>query len=480
MCPEPLSTGAGARFDSMAGPRHRASSSTPILIGLGVLSLFLYLSFALATTGKPLILPLFPFRKGVIPGFLVHFYLLFALYLGSVWSVFRGRADGRVMTTVLIGFSVAFRIILLSTQPVLSDDIYRYVWDGKVQAAGINPYLYPPESPELSHLRDDTIYPRINRPWARTIYPPGAQRLFRWIYAAKPDSVVFMKATIAACDLLTILLLMRLLRVAGLPPGRAIVYAWHPLALFELAGSGHLDGLMIPFALLCLLFLERRRDGWAGAALGAAAAIKLYPALLIPAVVRRHGPRLLVPATILVGLLYLSYVWTAGPRVLGFLPQYISDPEERFNSGPGALLAYALGLLTPYPAQVAYGALALALLAVGLRGTRTQDRSLHATIAEVLLLFGTFVTFAQTVHPWYVLWVLPFLAIRPSACWLYLSGAIAISYVKYTDEHLRMPLWAGILEYLPFYLLALWAPQVERLRQVGAGLLGQLASRRSS
>src|SRR3990172_11022917 len=106
MRPEPHPTGAGARFDSMAGPRHGASSSTLILISLGVLSLFLYLSFALATTGKPLILPLFPFRKGVIPGFLVHFYLLFALYLGSVWSVFRGRPEVHVLTPFLIAFSL--------------------------------------------------------------------------------------------------------------------------------------------------------------------------------------------------------------------------------------------------------------------------------------------------------------------------------------------------------------------------------------
>ncbi|MBI2902671.1 MAG: DUF2029 domain-containing protein [Candidatus Methylomirabilis oxyfera] len=477
MRPDPPPTG---RFDATGQPRQGVSGGTLILIGLGSLSSCVYLSFALATKGNQLGLALFPFRKGIIPGFLGHFYLLFAIYLGSVWSVFRGRANSRTMTTALIGFSVAFRIILLWTQPVLSDDMYRYVWDGRVQAAGISPYLHPPEAPELSHIRDDMIYPRINRPWARTIYPPGAQWLFRGIYAVKPDSVVFMKAAIVACDVLTILLLMRLLRSLRLPPGRAILYAWHPLAIFELAGSGHLDGLMLPFVLLSLLLLEGRRDGRAGGALGVAAAIKLYPALLIPPVVRRHGPRVLLPASALMGLLYLSYVWTAGPRVLGFLPQYLSDPGERFNSGPGALLAYAVGLLTPYPAQVAYGALALALLAVSLRRTKTHDRSLHAIIAEVLLLFGTFVTFAQTVHPWYLLWVLPFLAIRPSVCWLYLSGAIAISYLKYTDEHLHMPLWAGILEYLPFYLLALWAPQAERLRQVGAGLLGHLPSRRPS
>jgi hypothetical protein len=442
---------------------------------LGLVSSFLYLSFALATKGIPLALPLFTLRKGIVPGFLAHFFPLFALYLAASWCAFRERADGLSSTYVLLAFSIAFRGLLLWTQPVLSDDIYRYVWDGRVQAAGLSPYLYPPEAPELSHLRDDAIYPRINRPWARTIYPPGAQWLFRGIYAAKPDSLLFLKGTIVAFDLLTILLLITLLRMLKLPTGRAILYAWHPLAIFELAGSGHLDGLMLPFLLLCLLFWERQRDGWAGVSLGAATAIKLYPALLIPALVRRHGPRVLLAAATVVGLLYVPHV-AAGRKVLGFLPQYLSDPGERFNSGPGALLAYGLGSLSSYPSQVASGVLALALIAVSLRRTRTGEKGLHAAVAEVLLLFGTFVTFAQTIHPWYLLWVLPLLAIRPSPCWLYLSGAIAISYVKYTDEHLRMPLWAGLLEYLPFYLLVLFAAPAQKLRQIRAGLIGQPAS----
>ncbi|MCI0409577.1 MAG: DUF2029 domain-containing protein [Acidobacteria bacterium] len=448
-----------------------------ILIGAGLLSSCLYLSFAFATRGNPL--ALFPFRKGMIPGFLLHFFLLFALYLAAAWCVFRQGGDRRSTAITLLVFAAAFRAILLWTQPVLSDDIYRYVWDGRVQAAGINPYLYPPGAQELSHLRDDTIYPRINRPWARTIYPPGAQWLFRAIYVARPDSVLLLKITIAASDLLTILLLMLLLRRQGLSPGRAILYAWHPLAVFELAGSGHLDGLMLPFLLICLLFVRGGHDGWAGTSLGLATSIKLYPALLFPALVRRNGPRLLVPAALVVGLLYLSYVVTAGQSVLGFLPQYLSDPEERFNSGPGALVAYGLGLLFHQPAQVALAVLALALLAVSLRGSRTADNGLNGTVTELFLLFGTFVTFARTVHPWYLIWVLPLLAIRPSASWLYLSGAIALSYVKYTDDHLRMPLWAGILEYLPFYLLALLAARAEKLRRVGSGLIGQPAGGRT-
>ena len=471
----------GARLhhgDALPQPRGRNSAS--ILIGLGLLSSLLYLSFALATMGKPLVFARFPLGKGIIPGFLLHFFLLFALYLAVVWRVFRQGVDRRSTAIILFAFSAAFRVMLLWTEPVLSSDVYRYVWDGRVQAADINPYLYPPNAQELSHLRDGTIFPQINRPWARTIYPPGAQWLFRAISAARPDSVPFLKTTIVAFDLLTILLLMLLLRTQGLPPVRAILYAWHPLPIFEFAGSGHLDGLMLPFLLLCLLFAARRRNGWAGVTLGVATAIKLYPALLIPALVRRHGARLLLPAAATVGLLYLSYVATAGRDVLGFLPQYLSDPKELFNPGPGALLAFGLGLLFARPTQVAYAILAVVLLAVSLRGTRTADKGLDATVAELLLLFGTFVTFVQTVHPWYLLWILPLLAIRPSACWLYLSGAIALSYLRYTNDQFRLPVLAGVLEYLPFYLLALGATRARKLRQFGSGLIGQLATGRTS
>ena len=467
---------SGTRCEGNTRHQPPALNKALIVTGLGSVSSFLYLSFALATRGIPLALPFFTLRKGIFPSFLLHFYLLFALYLVAVWRVFRERGNAAPTTATLAAFSIAFRAILLWTQPVLSDDIYRYVWDGRVQAAGLSPYLYAPEAPELSHLRDGAIYPRINRPWARTIYPPGAQWLFRGIYATKPDSILFLKGTIVAFDLLTILLLLGLLRLLKLPAGRAIIYAWNPLVVFELAGSGHLDGLMLPFLLLCLIFWERRHDGVAGLSLGVSAAIKLYPALLIPALVRRHGPRLLLSAATVAGLLYLPYVWTAGQGVLGFLPKYLSDPGERFNSGPGGLAAYSLGLLSSQPTLVAYGVLTLALLTVSLRGMRTEDKGLDATVAEALLMFGTFVTFAQTVHPWYLLWVLPLLGIRPSACWLYLSGAIAISYVKYTDEHLRMPLWAGVLEYFPFYLLALFAAPVGKLRRIRAGLIGQPAS----
>jgi hypothetical protein len=471
---------AGTRPRAEDVPPERNRATVTLLVGIGLLSALFYLSIARESAGLPPIAPLFPFRRGVIPGFLLHVVVLFALYLAALWWTFRRAADRPAIAVTLLAFSVAYRAILVWTPPVLSDDVYRYVWDGRVQAAGISPYLYPPEAPQLSHLRDDLIYPRINRPWARTIYPPGAQWLFRITYAVKPDSVTFLKGTIVAGEILAILLLMLLLRAQGLPANRAILYAWHPLAVVEFAGSGHLDGFMLPFLLLALLVVQHRRVYLGSALLAVATAIKLYPALLMPALLRRHGVRLVLPFAAVIGLFYLSPVATSGAKVLGFLPQYLSDPGERFNSGPGGALAYGLGVLLNRPGEVVVGALILALIVVGMRGTTTRGTRLEATIGETLLLVGAFVTFAQAVHPWYLLWVVPLLAIRPSAPWLYLSGAVALSYLKYTDEALRMPLWAAIAEYLPFYLLALASTKATWLRRVGAGLRRHVAAGRTS
>jgi alpha-1,6-mannosyltransferase len=438
-----------------------------VLAAVGLLSSALYVAFVLGTEGTLVAPALFPVRKEIIPGFLVHFLVLFALYLLAAWLVWRRAPDRPSITLTILLFAAGFRLILLWTPPVLSDDLYRYVWDGKVQTARINPYLYAPDAQELSHLRDDAIFPRINRPWARTIYPPGAQWLFLGIAAVRPDSVRFLKAAIAAVDMLTIVLLMWLLRATGVASGRAILYAWHPLPVFELAGSGHVDGLMLPFLLLSLLFFVFRREALSGALLGAAAAIKLYPALLLPALVRRSGPRLLMAAGATAALLYFPYVATAGRHVLGFLPQYLSDSGERFNPGPGGLLAYSLGSLVARPMQVAYGILAMALLLVLWRAGRRDEESLDAAVGELLLACGVFVTFAQTVHPWYLLWILPLLALRPEGCWIYLSGAIALSYVMYAKDDFRMPTWVVVLEYLPFYLLALWAILSRKRRPAG-------------
>lgn len=225
---------------------------------------------------------------------------------------------------LILGFAILFRAILFFMPQVLSSDIfYRYVWDGRVQSAGINPYAFPLAADALRFLRDERIFPLINRQWAPTVYPPGAQILFAGIYRLFPDSLAGPKFIMLCFDLATIALIVRLLKRAEMDPDRVLLYAWSPLALFELAGSGHLEALMLPFVLLALLARTKGRSILAGWALGAAALIKLYPAVLFPALYQRRDIRFPLAFGLAVLLGYAPYVAGVGSKVIGFLPGYI-------------------------------------------------------------------------------------------------------------------------------------------------------------
>ncbi len=348
-----------------------------------------------------------------------------------------------------MGFALLFRLALLPSPLVLSSDLYRYIWDGRVQTAGINPYLYPPSAPELAFLRDEEISPFINRPHAPTIYPPGAQILFAVTYTLFPDSITGVKAVMILFDLATILLVLRLLKRTGVNAEGVLVYAWSPLVIFELAGSGHAEALMLPFLLLALLARIEGRPLLAGAALGIATLIKLYPAVVFPALSKRRDR--LFPfafgATILLG--YLPYLSGAGGKVVGFLPDYFG-PAEDFNVGLRSLLTGALAPFTGSPRLIAMLLLTTLLIAVAISLGRHEKSVLwrgYLITSAYLLLLPT------SLHPWYLIWLLPFLCLYPSWGWVYFSGAISLSYLKYVQEPQVLPLWIWLVEFLPLYLL---------------------------
>jgi hypothetical protein len=430
-----------------------------LLTGVGALSGVLYaLNFRVAPLADRLGLTAREADpRGAYP-FL--YFILFALYGVAAVAVLRKR-QGASYLGLIVGLAVLFRVALLFAPLVLSDDLYRYIWDGRVQWAGINPYLYPPSAPELAALRDEHVYPRINRPDAPTIYPPGAQMLFTAIAALVPDSVTGMKGVMILFDLATMVLIIRLVKRRGIDPDRVILYAWSPLVIFELAGSGHLEALMLPFVLLALLSSMDGRPFLAGAALGTATLIKLYPAALVPALYRR-GDRvfpLVFAATILVG--YLPYLVGAGGKVLGFLPGYFTA-EEDFNVGLRDALAFLLGPFTESARPVAILLVTLLLAGVALWLARQrQDGDVlwrgYLMASAYLLLLPT------SLHPWYMIWILPFLCLFPAWGWLYLTGAIALSYVKYLQEPEVLPLGIRLLEFVP--LVALLALQAARHRR---------------
>jgi hypothetical protein len=401
------------------------------------------------------------------------FFPLFGLYMLAVVGIFWKRPGSSSCLLLLVGFAVVFRLIVLFSPLVLSSDLYRYVWDGRVQRAGINPYRYPPEAEALAALRDTAFYPQIIRPVLTTIYPPAAQMLFALMTAVVPDSIRGMKAFMVLADLITIGVLIRLLQTHGSDPERVVLYAWSPLVVFEFAGSGHVDALMLPCLLLALQARLAVRPGWAGVWLGLATLIKLYPAVLFPALYSRQDRRFPCgfSATLVLG--YLPYVVGVGTGVFGYLPGYFG-PWEDFNGGLRYFLTLALSPLMASARSTALGLCAILLLLVALivirRNTHYIQRA-STMISAYLLLVPT------TFHPWYVIWLLPCLCFYPSWGWLYLSGALSLSYLAYLQSYPIVPLGIHLLEFLLLYILLLAQRTHQRwqspLREPATATLGE-------
>jgi len=196
------------------------------------------------------------------------------LYLLAVALVLRGPTSGGSVLIVL-AVAVAMRLIVLFPQPFLSSDMYRYV----------------PADPALQSLRDEAIYPHINRAEvAPTIYPPFAQLVFHAVARISPTVVAFKLATVLF-EALACWVMLHVLDLARLPRERVLIYAWNPLAVWAFAGNGHVDAVAIGMLAVALLLRALKRDGWAGAALGAAILVKFLPAAVAPALWRHRGQR---------------------------------------------------------------------------------------------------------------------------------------------------------------------------------------------
>ncbi|HJU15282.1 MAG TPA: glycosyltransferase 87 family protein, partial [Stellaceae bacterium] len=239
----------------------------------------------------------------------LHLFVLAALFMGAVYAVAvacwaSGRFARPGLAFVLV-VAALLRAGPLAAPVALSTDIYRYVWDGRVAAAGINPYRYIPTDPHLLALRDPVIFPRINRNnYAPTIYPPAAQMLFL-LANRLGGGVLSVKVLFVALEAVGIAALVLVLGRAGRPREGILVYAWHPLPIWEIAGSGHVDAAVVAFAALALAAAVTGRRTAAGAALAAAALVKFFPAVLAPALWRRGDWRFPAAFVLVGAALYL-------------------------------------------------------------------------------------------------------------------------------------------------------------------------------
>jgi len=368
-------------------------------------------------------------------------------FTAASWLALR-RPPKHIAFIVLMAF--AMRAVAFIPPPLTSSDVYRYVWDGQVQNAGVNPYRYLPADPALAPLRDtgtDTgtgpaaIYPNINRAdYAPTIYPPAAQAIFAVTTRLWPG-IWGMKAAMLAFDLLAAGVVLKLLDAAGHPRSRVLLYAWNPLVVLEFAGGGHIDAAAAGLSALALWAAIRLRPSWAGAALAAAILCKLLPAALFPALWRPRTLRLPLACAAVIAAGYAAYSG-AGWRVLGFLPGYAT---EEGLGGTGVLLLRLWPGPLPGWATAAYGGavlLGLAALAVG-----TLRRPGTMTVSALWLTAATMAALSPH-YPWYLtaLAVPTALAPRLTGMWLMIAAPLL-----YLDPYHERVLWPALL-FLPALL----------------------------
>jgi len=394
-------------------------------------------------------------RDWEIEKFVAVFILQIGVYGYAAWRLAKGSwvsagFEHRALIAILL-IAALLRGIALFAPQALSTDAFRYVWDGRVQAAGINPYRYIPADPALSALRDDVIYPNINRAdYAHTIYPPAAQISFLAIERIS-DSILGMKLAMLAFDALTIACLIALLRRRGLPSSRVLLYAWHPLPVWEFAGAGHVDALAIGFLLLAFLAASRRAPLWTGVALAAATLVKFYPAVAGPALYRRWDWRMPMTFAVTLVLLYAPYLG-AGRAVFGFLSGYAT--EEGLRSGDGIFLWSLLRScfhLPEHAMQYFAPLAAVLLLAVAAWLQFSHRWRAHDTWTAALGLASLFTLLVSPHDPWYFTWLVPFLCFRLTVAHIWLTGACTFMYVLPHPTGLAVQ----SLLYVPFIVLLL-------------------------
>lgn len=386
---------------------------------------------------------------------------LFTLaFLGFLAVLFFARKlEIPILWIILI--AVLFRLPLLFTEPTLSSDVWRYLWDGRLVTHGVSPYAHRIDSPELADLRTD-LHSRIDHQWMASPYPPAAQVVFAAVYGLVPESPTAMQIIFTLFDLANIWLIAELLKHYGHPPKWSLIYAWHPLMVVEFAHGAHVDSLMTLLILAALLASLRGRQNGSGVILGLSTLTKFIPALLLPVFLRRWGWR--------GSLLY------GGLVVLAFLPFIMMDGLSHEGTGVfGAASVYAqqwktndglfywlVEFLSSYvndPIRIGRLISNTILLAIG--GIIFFKPRLDPIIAAAVLI-SVYLLFAFAMFPWYLTWLIALLPLLKwdrdwsawifVAAWLYFSWAVNLSYLFYLD--LTKPgeiMWIRYAEYLPLY-----------------------------
>lgn len=376
------------------------------------------------------------------------------IYFGVTWLSLRTKDSHRLLVVGLI-FAALFRLSILFSPPYLSDDIYRYIWDGRVQSAGINPYRYIPADESLAKLRDDKIYPNINRrDYAHTMYPPVAEGAFL-LLTRFSESVTWMKAAMVGFEAIAVWAIIQLLVSFGFARQRVLIYAWHPLVVWEFAGSGHLDAMAIAFIATALLAHRKRYETLTGFLLACAACVKFFPAVLFPAFYKRWSWKMPLAVLVTILVTYLPYLSVGPVGVLGFLPGYASE-RGMVSGGQFFLLTVVRRLFGGNLPASAYLIFAFAVLGIlslwVMKDKRCED---IRYLRNGLIIACVFMVLLAPHFSWYFAWLILFLCFIPSIPVFYLTAASFLLYLTWINDTPDRVFLLKTLIFAPFLILQL-------------------------
>lgn len=374
------------------------------------------------------------------------------VYLAAL-AVVLTQPTNRWTIWIVLVWALLQQWMTLFEPPYLSSDIYRYVWDGVVQHAGINPYRYVPGDKALTFLREPyaDLWNNMNRrDYARTIYPPIAQMVY-WLSTFMSPTVQGMKWTMFLFECGTCAGLVAMLKRMGRPAAEVLVYAWCPLLVWEIAGAGHVDAAVFFFIAMALLFRFRGQDAWVGLFLGLAVMTKFYPLVLFPALWRRGDWKMPAVLVSVVAVGYAMYL-SVGKLVVGFLFEYQKeegmDTGARYfllawanahgmHVGPGAYKVFCVAVFAgltwwcwKYATRESLPGIPQWLKPGSASGVDGRDRAVRlrvpAFVRGTLMLAMALMLLFSPHYPWYLAWLIPLMALDVN--WVTVTYVCAFFY----------------------------------------------------
>ena len=371
------------------------------------------------------------------PSFFIPLAVAGVAYLLAIRELFSTPEFPKRVIVFGLALAAVWHLLFLRMPPGSDDDIHRYVWDGRVQRLGYNPYIVVPSDPAVASLHTSETR-TLNNPEVPSPYPAGAQLFFRAVTSIH-ESTFALKVAFVVCDLAIVFVLLDVLRCTRQGEHWVLAYAWHPLLATEVAGSGHIDIVGVLLLLVSAAALLRRWRAVAAMSFGLAVAVKLLPIVLLPLYWKRVRIRDGALVAIVLGLLYVPFL-NHGRIPVGSLGTYVQ--RFRFNDPVFATLERVMA------PQVVAG---LAVLVGFLTAIWMRRKSAEVSLDAFAWPMAASLLCAPVVYPWYLLWLLPFIrstSTVPIMVWtLSIISTYYVWHLRIVGRPWLVPDWIMTLEY---------------------------------